>query len=127
MRDPMAGGAMFFLGLERSGPQTHLDLEIWTPTVFLRGLLALADLLADTACQETSVDCYYLFIKLVLSGHNFPCTFLTYTRAVKGLSFLEKALVVQASPMFIWVKDGLISLSKRTNICFYVFKSFRKL
>ena len=56
---------MCFLGLERSGPQTHLDLEIWTPTVFLHGLTALADLLADTACQATSVGCYFLIIKLV--------------------------------------------------------------
>ena len=89
VHDHVAGGAMFFLGLERSGPQTHLNLEIWTRTVFLHGLLALADLLADTACQETSVGCYYLIIKLVLYGHNFPCTLLTCTRIVGKLLFLD--------------------------------------
>ena len=113
---------MFFLGLERSGPQTHLDLEIWVTTVFLRGLFALTDLLADTACQETPVGCYYLLIKLVLNMHIFPRAFST----LRDLSFLDWALVVRAFPVFIWVKDELISLSKRTSI-FTVFKSFRKL
>ena len=76
---------MFFLGLERSGPQTNLDLEIWIITVFLRGLFALADLIADTACQEAVVGCYCFFIKLVLNGHNSPCAFLIYTRTFKGV------------------------------------------